>query len=205
MIEGIIISKTNYLESSIICNIITKEGYKSIIYKGIKNKKQSGLSKSEILTKISFSYKKETNIITPSDIDLIDDYREIKEDLDKFVMSSVMIEYINKVREYGFQKEIYDLLEDSLYEIKISEDPELILFYYEVALMKYLGIALNKDYLISKYSLAEELIDDIRNIFNKKDVINRAKIRSFINEYYFNELDLKLKSKKIYFDIKEQK
>ena len=84
-VTGIVLSDTNYSESSKILNVLTKEhGKIGIISKGCRNLKSSLRSVSSKLTYGYFNiyYKKEGLSVLIS-VDIINDFSNIKQDLFK--------------------------------------------------------------------------------------------------------------------------
>ena len=94
-VKGIIISDTNYSESSKILNVLTKEyGLIGIIAKGCRNLKSKLRSVS---TKLTYGYfyinYKENTLSTLLEVDVLNDFKN---------------EEIEKVNQYYLQKDLLD-------------------------------------------------------------------------------------------------
>ena len=120
-VKGIVIGDTNYSESSKILNILTSEyGIIGAISKGCRNYKSKLRSVSMKLTYGYFyiNYKEEgLSILT--EVDVIDDFKNIKTDLTKIGYSSYLIDLAKQVIKQNNNPDIFTILESSL--IKINE------------------------------------------------------------------------------------
>ena len=141
-VKGIIISENNYSETSKLLNIFTKEyGIVGVIAKGAKRLKSPLRSVTTKLTYayFQFNYKegKLSNLICA---DVINPFNEIKKDLLKISYSSYLLELTSQVIKQSNEKEIFNLLEDSLLKIEEGFDPVIITNILELKYLDYLGI-----------------------------------------------------------------
>lgn len=141
-VEGIVISETNYSESSKILNVLTKEyGLISVIAKGCRKIKSRIRSVS---TKLSYGvfhiYYKEKGLSNLVEVDIINSFKNIRSDLTKLSYASYLIELTNQVVKQHWDKIIFDIFTSSL--IKIDEDfsPTIITNIVEVKYLEYLGV-----------------------------------------------------------------
>jgi DNA repair protein RecO (recombination protein O) len=142
-VKGIIISETNYSESSKILNVLTGEyGLIGVISKGCRNYKSKLRSVSMKLTYGYFyiNYKEE-GLSTLTEVDLIDDLRDIKTDLTKIGYSSYLINLANQVIKQNDGTEIFDILESALLKINNNFDPAIITNIVELKYLSYLGVS----------------------------------------------------------------
>ena len=145
--EGIIISETNYSESSKILNVLTdKYGLIGIMSKGCRNMKSKlrGVSRKLIHGKFNVYYKPQ-GISTLISIDLINSFSKTLMDLSKISYSSFILDLTNQVLRQTESDEIFDLLKDSLIKIEEGLNPTVITNILELKLLEYLGVSPNLD------------------------------------------------------------
>lgn len=146
--KGIIVSDTNYSESSKILNVLTKEyGLIGIMSKGCRNIKSKLRSTSMKFTYGYFHINyKENGISTLIEVDVINDFKTIKTDLSKIGYSSYLIDFAKQIAKEEKDEEIFDVLEASLLKIENGFDPSLITNIVELKYLYFLGVmpTLNK-------------------------------------------------------------
>lgn len=139
---GIVLSDTNYSESSKILNVLTKEyGKIGIISKGCRNLKSSLRSVSSKLTYGYFNiyYKKEGLSVLIS-VDIINDFSNIKQDLFKIGYATFLSDLTNQVLKETSSNEIFDLFINGLIKINDDFDPMIIANIIELKYLNYLGV-----------------------------------------------------------------
>ena len=141
-VKGIIISESNYSETSKLLNIFTKEyGLISAIAKGAKRLKSPLRSVTSKLTYAEFqlNYKegKLSNLLVA---DVINPFNEIKKDLLKISYASFLLELTSQVAKQTNEKDLFDILEASLIKIEEGYDPIIITNILELKYLDYLGI-----------------------------------------------------------------
>ena len=142
-IKGIIISDTNYSESSKILHILTGEhGLISVISKGCRNYKSKLRSVSMKLTYGYFylNYKDE-GLSTLTEVDVIDDLKNIKTDLVAIGYSSYLIDLAKQVIKQNQSEEIFSILESALLKINDGFSPGLITNIVELKYLSFLGVS----------------------------------------------------------------
>ena len=146
-IEGIVISDTNYSESSKILNILTKEyGIIGVISKGCRKVKSNLRTVSNKLIYGDFNiYYKENGLSTLISVDLKRYFKNILSDIVKISYATFLIELTNQTYKQNPNIEIYNLLIDGLNKIEDGFDPLIITNIIEVKYLEYLGIGLNVD------------------------------------------------------------
>ena len=145
--EGIIISETNYSESSKILNVLTnKYGLIGIMSKGCRNMKSKlrGVSRKLIYGKFNVYYKPQ-GLSTLISIDLINSFSKTLMDLTKISYSSFLLDLTNQVLRQTESDEIFDLLKESLIKIEEGLNPTVITNILELKLLEYLGVCPNLD------------------------------------------------------------
>lgn len=143
-IEGIIISTTDYGETSKIVNILTIDGIIGCIAKGAKSLKSPLRVFTLKLTYGSFNiyYKKNTLSIIKS-VDIIDNFNNIKKDLLKVSYFTYIIDLSAQIMKQNNNESIYRLLISSLNKINLGFDPKIITNIFELKVLDYLGVGIN--------------------------------------------------------------
>ena len=108
-VTGIVLSDTNYSESSKILNVLTKEhGKIGIISKGCRNLKSSLRSVSSKLTYGYFNiYYKQEGLSVLISVDIINDFSNIKQDLFKIGYATFLSDLTNQVLKETSSNLIY--------------------------------------------------------------------------------------------------
>ncbi len=146
-LEGIVISETNYSESSKIINILTKElGIVGAISKGCRNMKSRLRSISCKLTYGDFHiYYKKDGLSTLVSVDVKEAFNKIKTDIYKISYASFLLELTNQVYKQNNNGKIYELFISALLKIEEGFDPAIITNIVELKYLDYLGIGLQLD------------------------------------------------------------
>lgn len=141
-IEGIVVSEVDYKESSKIINILSPtDGVVGILARGTK-KIKSNLS--SVTSKLTYGYfhvnYKENGLSTLIEVDVIDCFKKIRQNIDLISYASYILELANMVYKHDNDRMIYDLLISSLKKINEGYDYEVITSILELKLLEYLGI-----------------------------------------------------------------
>lgn len=142
-IEGIILSETNYSESSKILNVLTKEhGLIGVMSKGCRNMKSKlrGVSRKLIYGTFHIYYK-ENSLSTLIGIDIINSFSKTIMDLEKISYASFLLDLTIQVLKQNDSEEIFELLKDSLIKIEEGLNPIGITNIMELKLLDYLGVS----------------------------------------------------------------
>ena len=141
-VEGIVISETNYGESSKILNVFTKEyGLIGVISKGCRSLKSSLRTVSMKLTYGIFHiYYKEKKLSTLISVDLLHSFKKILTNIVSISYASYMLELTEQVIKQNQNKEIYTILIQSLIKIDCGMDGLVILNILELKYLYYLGV-----------------------------------------------------------------
>lgn len=143
-VDGIIISETNYGESSKIVNILTNEGIIGAIAKGAKSVKSNIRSTTMKLTYARFQiYYHEDKLSTIKDADIINDFKIIKRDITLISYMSYLCDAASQVMKQNNDENIYNLLISSLLKLEQKLDPMIITNIFELKLLDYLGVGIN--------------------------------------------------------------
>lgn len=141
-VEGIIVSETNYSETSKILNIMTKEhGIIGVISKGCRNLKSPLRSVSSKLTygKFIIYYKKDKlSILT--EVNVINSFQNLKKDITKISYAAYLLELAQQVYKQNSNTNVLNLLIDALTKINDGFDPLIIMNILELKYLEYLGV-----------------------------------------------------------------
>lgn len=186
-VKGIIISDTNYSESSKILHILTRDyGLIGVISKGCRNYKSKLRSVSIKLTYGYFYINyKEDGLSTLTEVDVINDLKNIKTDLVKIGFSSYLIDLARQVIKQNQSPDIFDILESSLLKINNDFNPGLITNIVELKYLSFLGVS--------------PILDRCSICGNSKDIVTvNSDVGGYIckscytNEYVTDEKTIKL-------------
>ena len=140
--EGIIVSEVDYKESSKIINIYTKEeGIIGCLARGSKRLKSnlSGVSSKFTYGYFHINYK-ENGMSTLMEVDIINNFKNIKKDIEKISYVAYITELVTQVFKHENNKNIYILYIDSIKKINDGFDPMVITNILELKLLDNLGI-----------------------------------------------------------------
>lgn len=141
-VEGIIYSSNDYGESSKILNIITeKYGIIGVMAKGCKSIKSNLRSVTDKLTYGYFHiYYKKDKLSILSAVDVIDNFKNIKKDINKISYASYLLELSSQVLKHSYRNEVFDLLISGLIKINEDYDPMVIMNIIELKYLDFLGV-----------------------------------------------------------------
>ena len=142
-IEGLVLTETNYSESSKILNVLTKEhGLIGVISKGCRNMKSKlhGVSRKLIYGTFHIYYK-EKGLSTLIGVDVINSFSKTTMDLEKVSYASLILDLTNQVVKQTDSDEILELVKDTLIKIEEGLNPIALTNILELKLLDYLGVA----------------------------------------------------------------
>lgn len=146
-VEGFILNTTNYGESSLVINILTKEyGIIGLMAKGAKSIK----NKLHALTmKFTYGffyiYYKENKLSILSDVDIIEPFKNIHQDLTKISYLTYLCDLTNQVYRESNEEEIYELFISTVYKLNEDVNPIVLANILETKYLNFLGVGLNLD------------------------------------------------------------
>lgn len=146
-LEGIVVSETNYSESSKILNVLTSEyGIIGVMSKGCRKIKSNLRSVS---TKLSYGifqiYYKKDGLSTLISVDTIDSFMKIRSDITKISYASFLLELTEQVYKQNNNSNIFNLFISSLKKINEGFAPVIITNILQLKYLDYLGIGLQLD------------------------------------------------------------
>jgi len=144
-VEGIVINTKNYGDTSKIIDILTKEyGIIGVMAKGCKNLKSNLRSVTNKLTYATFTiYFKKDKLSILSEASVINNFSNIKKDIEKISYASFLIDLTNQVYKQCEDNNLYDLLISSLIKINDNFNPLIITNILELKYLEYLGVMPN--------------------------------------------------------------
>lgn len=140
--EGIILTETNYSESSKILNVLTSDrGVIGIMSKGCRNVKSKlrGVSRKLIYGTFHVYYK-ENGLSTLISVDLINSFSKTMMDLERISFSLYLLDLSYQVVKQNDDNEIFELLKDTLLKIEEGLNPFVLTNILELKLLDYLGV-----------------------------------------------------------------
>ena len=146
-VEGIIINTKNYGDTSKIIDILTKEyGVIGVIAKGCKSLKSNLRSVTDKLTYATFTiYYKKDKLSMLSEASVINNFSNIKKDIEKISYASFLMDLTNQVYKQCEDSNLYELLINALKKINDNFKPLIITNIIELKYLEYLGVMPNID------------------------------------------------------------
>lgn len=141
-VEGIIINTKSYGDSSKIIDILTKEyGVIGVMAKGCKSLKSNLRSVTDKLTYANFTiYYKKDKLSILSEASIINNFSNIKKDIEKISYASFLIDLTNQVYKQCEDSSLYDLLIGALIKINDDFNPLVLTNIIELKYLEYLGV-----------------------------------------------------------------
>jgi len=200
MNKGIVLRRINYQETSFILSVLTENGIESLIVKGAKRKNSEKLAISEPISLINFVPSNSKTMPTLIEGTVINEFKFIKESLEKITIASLMSEYILVSKDALLDKTVvFNLLKESLDSLeKETNDLEMPLFKFEIVLLKILGSTMNENYLKEEYEASLELLEALKKVLSGDIMFDHLMMRSFFKEYFLKECGISLRSYKMY-------
>lgn len=141
-VEGIVVSETNYGETSKIINVITKDrGLIGIMAKGCKSMKSPLRSVTSKLTYGKFIiYYKEGKLSTLKEVSVINSFKNLKRDISGISYAAYILELSEGVIKQSKNTKIFNLLIEALIKIDEGFDPLVIMNILELKYLDFLGV-----------------------------------------------------------------
>jgi len=140
-IDGIVISEKPYSETSKLVRILTEEGTIDLLAKGARTLKSDlRVSTTKMTYGIFHMHYKENKLSTLNSVDIIDNFKNIKKDINKISYASYIMELALDVIKQNINPNIFKILISSLKKMDEGEDIELITNILEIKYLEYLGV-----------------------------------------------------------------
>ena len=143
-IRGIILNSIDYKENHKIAYILTEEGKESFLIPRAKRFKEGLIADTQNLTLIECETSNEATLPKAKNINAIDYYNEIKNDLKKYAVASYALELIYRMVNPDINPNmLYKLFSESLNQLKTRDDIKLLLLQFRIKMLYFLGIQPN--------------------------------------------------------------
>ncbi len=142
-VEGIVLSETNYSESSKILNVLTEEfGLIGIMSKGCRNVKSKLRGVSRKLVYGTFNiYHKDKGLSTLISVDVKNSFSKILSDLESVSYASFILDLVLQVVRQTEEASIFPLLRDTLIKMEEGFSPIVLTNILELKILDYLGVS----------------------------------------------------------------
>lgn len=146
-LEGIIMTETPYGDSSKIINVLTKEkGLIGIMCKNAKSLKNPLRTKTMKFTYGIFHIKySETKLSQLIDVDILNNLKNIRLDIEKIGYLSYLTELTYQVIKQNSDSSIYELFKNTLLKLNDGHNPLILTNILEIKYLDYLGVGLKLD------------------------------------------------------------
>lgn len=183
---AIILKSTNYGESSLILQLLTKEyGLIGVMAKGVKSLK----SRLRPLTMnftygFFYIYYKKDKLSILKDVDIINPYKAIHSDITKIAYLNYLCDLTYQVYKESENKDLFYLLISTLEKMESGLEPAVLAHIIEVKYLSFLGIQLNLDYCVkcgnTKNIVTISIYDGgviCKNCYNKELIVGTKTIK----------------------------
>lgn len=196
-VEGMIISETPYGDTSKIINIFTKEyGIIGVMCKGAKSMKSRLRALTMKFTYGSFYiYYKEDKLSILKDVDILEDFKTIKNDIVLISYLNYLTELTTQVYKHSNEDIIYDLYLSVLKKMDKKMDPLILTNILECKYLPYLGVGLELDscVLCGKKTNIVTLDADTggficKDCYTNQVLVNEKTVK-LIRMYYYVDID----------------
>lgn len=141
-VEGIILKEKDYGDTSKILDLFTKEyGIIGVIAKGSKSMKSPLRSVTSKFTYGIFNiYYKENKLSTLKEVDIINNFKNIKTNIDSIAFATFLLDLSEQVYKQNKDNDIYNILINTLIKINDKYDPLALTNIVELKYLDYLGV-----------------------------------------------------------------
>ena len=139
--QGIILNSIDYKENHKILYILTENGKESFLVMRAKRIKEGLLNDTQNLTMSEFEIDAKNSLPKMKNIDVLNSYQIIKNDLKKFTVASYAIELIYRMVENQDHLDVlYKLLIEFLKKLEERNDERVLLLEFRIKMLFFLGI-----------------------------------------------------------------
>ena len=144
-IKGIVVKEIAYKDTSKIIEVLSNDGFYSIVAKGSKIVSSPLFLGTTFLSYSEFCIYVGDKISTLKSVDLINGFKNTLKDIVKLGASSYLVNLCMQVYKQNSSNEIYDVLLVGISKIDSGINPLGIVNIIEIKLLKYLGLKLHLD------------------------------------------------------------
>lgn len=195
-IRGIVVSEVPYKDSSKVLNILCEEGVIGVISKGCKRINSPLRVISNKLTLGEYViYYNESKLSTLKEGSVIDNFNNIKNDLNKISHATYITDLVNQVMKQNADPTVFSLYLSALKKIDEGINETVVMNILEIKLLDYLGVGINLNGCAKCGSTREIVTIDpdvggyiCKNCYTN-EIIYDERVRKMLRMYYLVEID----------------
>lgn len=195
-IRGIVVSEVPYKDSSKVLNILCEEGVIGVISKGCKRINSPLRVISNKLTLGEYViYYNESKLSTLKEGSILDNFNNIKNDLNKISHATYITDLVNQVMKQNTDPTVFSLYLSALKKIDEGINETVVMNILEIKLLDYLGVGINLNGCAKCGSTREIVTIDpdvggyiCKNCYTN-EIIYDERVRKMLRMYYLVEID----------------
>ena len=195
-IRGIVVSEVPYKDSSKVLNILCEEGVIGVISKGCKRINSPLRVISNKLTLGEYViYYNESKLSTLKEGSILDNFNNIKNDLNKISHATYITDLVNQVMKQNADPTVFSLYLSALKKIDEGINETVVMNILEIKLLDYLGVGINLNGCAKCGSTREIVTIDpdvggyiCKNCYTN-EIIYDERVRKMLRMYYLVEID----------------
>jgi len=195
-IRGIVVSEVPYKDSSKVLNILCEEGVIGVVSKGCKHINSPLRVISNKLTLGEYViYYNESKLSTLKEGSVIDNFNNIKNDLNKISHATYITDLVNQVMKQNADPTVFSLYVSALKKIDEGINETVVMNILEIKLLDYLGVGINLNGCAKCGSTREIVTIDpdvggyiCKNCYTN-EIIYDERVRKMLRMYYLVEID----------------
>ncbi len=195
-IRGIVVSEVPYKDSSKVLNILCEEGVIGVVSKGCKRINSPLRVISNKLTLGEYViYYNESKLSTLKEGSVIDNFNNIKNDLNKISHATYITDLVNQVMKQNADPTVFSLYISALKKIDEGINETVVMNILEIKLLDYLGVGINLNGCAKCGSTREIVTIDpdvggyiCKNCYTN-EIIYDERVRKMLRMYYLVEID----------------
>ena len=195
-IRGIVVSEVPYKDSSKVLNILCEEGVIGVVSKGCKRINSPLRVISNKLTLGEYViYYNESKLSTLKEGSVIDNFNNIKNDLNKISHATYITDLVNQVMKQNADPTVFSLYVSALKKIDEGIIETVVMNILEIKLLDYLGVGINLNGCAKCGSTREIVTIDpdvggyiCKNCYTN-EIIYDERVRKMLRMYYLVEID----------------
>lgn len=195
-IRGIVVSEVPYKDSSKVLNILCEEGVIGVVSKGCKRISSPLRIISNKLTLGEYViYYNESKLSTLKEGSVLDNFNNIKNDLNKISHATYITDLVNQVMKQNADPTVFSLYVSALKKIDEGINETVVMNILEIKLLDYLGVGINLNGCAKCGSTREIVTIDpdvggyiCKNCYTN-EIIYDERVRKMLRMYYLVEID----------------
>ncbi len=195
-IRGIVVSEVPYKDSSKVLNILCEEGVIGVVSKGCKRINSPLRVISNKLTLGEYViYYNESKLSTLKEGSILDNFNNIKNDLNKISHATYITDLVNQVMKQNADPTVFSLYLSALKKIDEGINETVVMNILEIKLLDYLGVGINLNGCAKCGSTREIVTIDpdvggyiCKNCYTN-EIIYDERVRKMLRMYYLVEID----------------